>query len=44
MIEESANRKEQLIWHKGGSVDDENKVNDMLINAIEAKLALLNEA
>lgn len=43
MIEESAERKETLLRFKGGTINDENKVNDLLINAIEAKLALLNE-
>lgn len=43
MIEESANWWEQLIKYKGGSIKDENIVNDLLINAIEAKLAILND-
>ena len=43
MIEESALRKEELIKYKGGTIKDENQVNDLLINAIEAKLAILNE-
>lgn len=43
MIEEQAGWKEELIKFKGGTMNDENKVNDLLINAIEAKLAILNE-
>jgi len=43
MIEESAERKERLLWVKPGSIRDENHVNDLLINAIEAKIAILND-
>ncbi len=43
MIEESAVRQERLLKVAPGSVKEENKVNDLLINAIEAKLAILDE-
>lgn len=42
-IEESANRKEQLIKFQGGSINDSVGVNDLLINAIEAKLKILED-
>jgi len=42
-IEEGAERMSQAIRAKGGDPDEEEKVNDMLIDAIEAKLAILDE-
>ena len=43
MIEESAARQERLLKVAPSSVKDANKVNDLLIGAIEAKLAILDE-
>jgi hypothetical protein len=43
MIEETASRKERLLKHQPGTIQEENQVNDLLINAIEAKLAILEE-
>ena len=43
MIEQSANRKEQLMKLQGSNVNESVNVNDMLINAIEAKLKVLDE-
>lgn len=43
MIEEQAARQEKLLKFKSGTVRDENNVNDLLINAIEAKLAILED-
>jgi len=43
MIEETVNRKEQLMKVQGGSINDSVSVNDLLINAIEAKLRILED-
>ena len=43
MIEESVARKEKLFKVKPGTIKEENNINDMLINAIEAKIAILND-
>ena len=42
-IEEGAARKSLQIKIKGGDVEDEEEVNDMYIDAIEAKLSLLED-
>lgn len=36
-------RKEKMMRVKGSNVDDASEINDMLIDAIEAKLAILSE-
>jgi hypothetical protein len=41
MIEEAAERKARYLKHAGDGYQDE-KVNDMLIDALEAKLAILD--
>lgn len=41
MIQEAAERKAKYLRHAGDGYADE-KVNDMLIDAIEAKLAILD--
>lgn len=43
MIEESVARKEQLFKVRPGTLKEENNINDMLINAIEAKISILND-
>ena len=44
VIEQAVNRKEQLMKFNGAhSVSDKINVNDMLINAIEAKLKVLED-
>lgn len=40
-IEEESKRKEALLKVKGSELTNNNEVNDLLINAIETKLALL---
>ena len=42
-IENAAERKEQMMKVRGDTVEDASEVNDMLIDAIEAKLAILGE-
>jgi hypothetical protein len=42
-METHAERKEQMLRVKGDNVEDASEVNDMLIDAIEAKLAILGE-
>lgn len=43
LIEENAEWKEQMLRVKGSNVDDASEINDMLIDAIEAKLQILSE-
>ena len=46
MIEENAKRKEQVITlrqRQATEVDDTLEVNDMLIDAVKAKLAILDQ-
>lgn len=42
-IEETVNRKEQLMKFQGGSIKESADVNEMLINAISAKLRILED-
>ena len=42
MIEETAQRKEQMNKIKGSTMEGTVEVNEMLINAIESKLSLLD--
>lgn len=42
MIEENAERKEKMSKFNGGSVEDNVDINDMLIDAIEMKLSILD--
>lgn len=42
-MEDAAERKEQMLRVKGDNIDEASEVNDMLIDAIEAKLAILGE-
>ena len=42
IIEESVNRKEQLMKYQGGSIGENVSMNDMLIDAITAKLKILD--
>lgn len=41
-IEEAAERKARYLRHAGDGYTDGERVNDMLIDAIEAKLAILD--
>ena len=43
MLELDVERKEKMMRVKGSTVDDASEINDMLIDAIEAKLAILSE-
>jgi hypothetical protein len=43
MIEENAKRKEQMNKVNGNSVEDNVDINDMLIDAIEMKLSILDQ-
>lgn len=43
MIEETVNRKEQLMKFQGGSIKESADVNEMLIDAISAKLRILED-
>ena len=43
MLEEDVQRKEKMMRIKGSNIDDTSEINDMLIDAIEAKLAILSE-
>ena len=42
-IEDTVNRKEQLMKYQGASINENVGVNDMLIHAIEAKLKILED-
>lgn len=42
-MEDAAERKEQMLRVKGDNIEEASEVNDMLIDAIEAKLAILGE-
>jgi len=43
MLEEDVEWKEKMMRVKGSNIDDASEINDMLIDAIEAKLAILSE-
>ena len=43
MLEEQANKKEKLLKYNSGTADDDNLVNHYFIEAIEAKLAILDD-